>query len=199
MFIPSRSIYILRQFDGFPSKIKCELRRDARLLENSGFHCQKTAYESDILNLYNNLYIQKYSHYNPKFTNEFVTLMSENELLSFHVLKTAQDKTIAVSGHFDRQGIMTTPIVGYDFSYDKSYGLYRQISIKLFLEAKKHNYILNHSSGVGRFKMNRGAERYWEYRVIFTKEINFYRRLIYKVLQFVINKIGVPMMDKMKL
>jgi len=199
LFVPSRSIYILSQFDGFTSKITCELRRDAKLLEQSDFHFEKVFYESDIVKLYNNLYIQKYSHYNPKFKVEFTELTGNNKLIEYLVLKSASGNAVAVLGYFARQGVMTTPIVGYDFSYDKSAGLYRQISIKLFLEAKKHNNILNHSSGVGRFKMKRGAKRYWEYRVISTVGIGIYRRFIFKVLQFVINKIGVPMMDKMKL
>ena len=57
LFVPSRSIYILSQFDGFTSKITCELRRDAKLLEQSDFHFEKVFYESDIVKLYNNLYI----------------------------------------------------------------------------------------------------------------------------------------------
>jgi len=199
LFVPSRSIYILSQFEGFSSVTTCELRRDKKLLDESPFHFEKTSYDKDIIKLYNNLYIDKYSHFNPKFNNEFAKLAGGNELLEYYVLKKGNGENVASLGYFARQGIMTTPIVGYDFSYDKSVGLYRQLSIKLFSEAKENGYILNHSSGVGRFKMKRGAKRHWEYRVFYTKNINFYRRFIHKLLQLALNKVGVPMMDKKKL
>ena len=199
LFVPSRSIYVLSQFDEFRSDISYKIRKDIKLLDNSEFHFEKILYENNIIELYNNLYIKKYSHYNPKFNIEFAKLTGNNQLLNFFALKNAESNTVAILGYFVRQNIMTTPIFGYDFTFDKSTGLYRQLSIKLFLEGKKRGYILNSSSGVGRFKMERGAKRYWEYRVISTKGINIYRRFIFSALQFIINKIGVPMMDKMKL
>lgn len=199
VFIPSRSIYVVSRFEGFPSKIKCEIRRDKKLLDTSPFHFEKITYEDSIIQLYNNLYIQKYSHYNPKFNNEFARLVGTNGLMEFYALKDEKGETVGILGYFTRQGIMTTPMVGYDFAFDKAAGLYRQLSIKLFYEAKEHGYILNSSSGVGRFKMKRGADRFWEYRVIYTKSINLYRQMIFKILQVAICKIGVPMMDKKKL
>ncbi len=199
LFIPSRSIYIVNRYDGFPRRIKRELCRDQNLLNHSKFNFEKISYENSIIKLYNNLYIEKYSQYNPKFTNEFAKLLEHKNLLKFFALKDTDYTTVGVLGYFIRQGVMTAPMVGYDFTYDKSAGLYRQLTIKMFLDAKKHGYILNASSGVGQFKRNRGAERFWEYRVIYTKTINKYRRLIFKILQTVISKIGVPMMDKMKL
>jgi len=199
LFMPSRSIYILSEFDGFTRAAARELRKDIKFLACSAFHFEKILYEEDVVKLYNNLYIQKYSHYNPKFNDEFVKLTGNNRLLNYFALKNSEGETVAVLGYFVRQDIMTTPVFGYDFAFDKSVGLYRQLSIKLFLEAREHDYILNRSSGVGHFKMRRGAKRHWEYRAVYTAGIGTYRRFIFKTLQFVINKIGVPIMDKMKL
>ena len=130
-----------------------KLRKDIKLLNNSEFHFERISFENDIIELYNELYIKKYSHYNPKFNNEFTKLTGNNNLINFFALKNSEGKTVAVLGYFVRKNVMTTPIFGYDFTFDKSAGLYRQLSIKLFLEAKENGYILNSSSGVGRFKM----------------------------------------------
>lgn len=199
LFIPSRSIYIVKQYEKFSRKVRLDLSRDRNLLEHSPFYLEKIIYEDSIIELYNSLYIQKYSSYNPKFKKEFAELTGHNGLLDFYTLKNDKRETVGILGYFIRQGIMTAPIVGYDFSYDKSEGLYRQLTIKMFLEAQKHKHILHASSGVGHFKRNRGAERLWEYRVIYDKTVSKYRKAALKILQAVICKIGVPMMDKMKL
>ncbi|MCL2548539.1 MAG: hypothetical protein FWE76_05155 [Symbiobacteriaceae bacterium] len=199
LLLPSRSIYIVERFEGFPHKITRELSLDTRLLQRSGFHFERIEYESDIVRLYNNLYIQKYSHFNPKFSDEFTKLTGENSLINYYALKDTCNRTVAVLGYFVRQQIMTAPVFGYDFSFSQSAGLYRQLSIKLFLEAKVNGVVLHSSSGAGHFKRQRGAKRYWEYRVLYTESIGFYRRFVLKILQMVINRIAVPVMDKMKL
>ncbi len=199
LFLPSRSVYILDRFEGFPRSIRREIRWDTKLLHDCEFGFEDAICASDILALYNNLYIKKYSHYNPKFTSEYIAFTQERSLINYLPLIATDGKAAGIIGYFSRKGVMTTPILGYDFSYDKSVGLYRRLSIKLFYEAKENGQILHCSSGVGRFKMARGSERFWEYRVVCTENISRIKRLAFRLLQLIIARIGVPMMDKLKL
>jgi hypothetical protein len=199
LFLPARSVYILEQFEGFPRSIRREIRWDTKLLQTSGFHCADSIPDHEVVALYNQLYVDKYSQNNPKYNQELVKLTRERGLIRYIALKTAEGNAAGVLGYFARQGIMTTPILGYDFSYDKAVGLYRQLSIKLFWEAKEKGYVLHSSSGVGRFKMARGNRRYWEYRVVAVENTSVFTQTAFRLLRLIITKIGVPMMDKLKL
>jgi hypothetical protein len=146
-----------------------------------------------LADLYNALYIDKHSKQNPQLSAKFIELAVRENILTLKVLKK-DDRIDAVVGFFDRNGVMTSPLFGYDTSLPKEFGLYRLISTILTLEAKKKGVLLNQSSGAGSFKKLRKGEPHIEYMAVYTKHLPLKRRIPWKVLQKMVNSVGLLFM-----
>jgi hypothetical protein len=104
-----------------------QYKEDVRVLRKHGYEIVDGKVLSDeelarSLDLYNMLYLKKYSYYNPQFTFEFMKLARDNEILHLRALR--RDGQInAVMGFFIRNGAMTQPLFGYDTSLPQEEGL----------------------------------------------------------------------------
>jgi hypothetical protein len=204
--VPSRQIYLLptNQVDGLPSKARWLVKRDFSLLEKNGYAIvgPDELQSSDIprlVELYNALYLNKYSLCNPWFNERFMELARQARLLEIYALRHTETGRIdAVLGFFCREGIMTTPIFGYDTSLPQSTGLYRMLSAVLIRLALGSGHLLHESSGAAQFKRNRGARAVIEYTAVYDRHLPGYRRWGWSLLESVLNRIGVPMMRKYK-
>ena len=105
----------------------------------------------------------------------------------------------ALMGYFTRNGVMTSPLFGYDTEKPQSTGLYRMIATLLALEAKDKQHLLNHSAGAGSFKKLRRAEEVIEYMAVYNKHLSFFRRIPWAILRRTMNSIGVPFMKHYQL
>lgn len=148
--------------------------------------------------LYDALYIEKYSALNPQFTRRFVECAVAERWLDVHVLETGS-RVDAVVGFFRRNGVMTTPFIGYDTALPQSVGLYRQISVKLIDEAAAAGAILHQSSGASAFKRHRGAWPSIEYHVVFDRHLPVHRRVGWMALGSIGRRILVPMVRRYNL
>lgn len=83
-------------------------------------------------------------------------------------------------------------------SIDKKVGLYRMLSSLITEESIKHQFLLNQSAGAGHFKRYRGAKGEMEYTMIHTKHLSFKRKFSWKLLSFLVEKIGEPLVKKME-
>jgi len=202
--IASRSIY-LQQIEEdiekmYPKRIRKRIRQDLKALHESGYEIvdssSLTIENSErIVELYNMLYVSKYSSYNPQFTESFINNARENQLLTFFALQK-EGKIDGVIGYFKRNGMLTTPILGYDTSLPKETGLYRLCTILLYLQAKKEKVMIHRSSGVGDFKKNRGAEKHLEYNAVFYRHLSFHRRIPWYIVSFLANRCAAPLLRK---
>jgi hypothetical protein len=145
--------------------------------------------------LYDDLYLDKYSLYNPQFTEEFFRESLRQRWLELWALQ-AEGRIDAVLGFVERQGVMTTPMIGYDRSVPAERGLYRLISLKLIEEAERRGLILHQSSGASKFKMHRGSVGSIEYSYVFDRHLPRRRRLPWQVLAWMSNYIAVPLMKR---
>ena len=203
--IPSRQIYMLKPSDPHSTNAKARwlVKRDYRLLAKHGYevvnHTQLTQEDIPrILYLYNALYLEKYSYYNPQFTEQFLKLVLDERILELYALK--KDGQIdAVLGFFCRSGVMTTPLFGYDTSAPKQLGLYRMLSSVLLSIAENNGHLLHESSGAAEFKRNRGAVSAIEYSAVYDKHLNWQRKICWSLLGAILNRIGVPLLKKNKL
>lgn len=202
--IASRSIYLqqIKQEieETYPKHIRKRIRQDLKALEESGYEIADstslTSTDSErIVELYNMLYVSKYSTHNPQFTEAFINHTRENKLLTFFALKK-EGKIDGVIGYFKRNGMMTTPILGYDTSLPKEAGLYRLCTILLYEQAKRENLFIHRSSGVGTFKKNRGALKHLEYTAVFYRHLPFYRRIPWHIVSFLANRCAAPLLQK---
>jgi len=204
LMAPSRQVYM---FDDPESKY---LRRnnckwDLRLLT------QRTDYEtimpnqigsdcdSRIKRLYDMLYLEKYTPLNPHFTERLIQQWRESNAFRLYGLRSPQGTLDGIAGCFERGGVMTTPLVGYDTSLPRELGLYRMLITIVLQEAAKRQISLNLSSGASGFKRLRGAEPYIEYTAIYCEHLSRYRRMIWKTLSGLLTHVGARVLRELKL
>ncbi|WP_145323578.1 GNAT family N-acetyltransferase [Paenibacillus xylanexedens] len=203
--IPSRQIYLYRAYDpNFGnSKSRWLLKRDDQLLAKHGYEFVSAAdmTESDIpriVELYKLLYLEKYSYHNPQFTERFITAAMASGTLRIYGLRK-EGHLDAVMGYFCRNGIMTTPLFGYDTAIPQSVGLYRMLSACLIGQARENGHLLHESAGAAQFKRNRGAVADFEYSAVYERHLPWGRRWCWLLLDRLLNRVGVPLMRRMKL
>ena len=148
---------------------------------------------SRIQDLYRQLYIDKYSEFNPQFNVRFVEAAIAGGWLKFYGLEK-ENRLDAVCGFFQEAGSMTAPFIGYDRTLPEKLGLYRLISLKLIEEAEKRGLILNQSSGAASFKRHRGARAVIEYSLVYSRHLPFHRRLPWWFIRFITEAAVIPVM-----
>lgn len=203
--IASRQIYFInpQNTSSIKGKAKWLLKKDFRLLDQGKYE----VIDSDqillediprIEELYNALYLDKYSYKNPQFNQKFLALALKEKIFHIKVIKK-NGKIDGVIGFYVINGVMTTPLFGYDTDLPLKLGLYRMISAQLILEATERGLILNQSSGAAEFKRCRGGIANVEYNAVYYQHLPLYRQLIWRLLGLLINKIGIPLLKKYKL
>lgn len=162
-------------------------------------HEEMGDYLQEALNLYNLLYLKKYSKYNPQFTLEYFTKCHESRLIYFQGYKDQHGRLLTFSGLFQIENTITSPLVGYDTSAPQKQGLYIH-AINLIMEYKfKHQKLLNLSSGAPNFKKLRGGLPTIEYSLVYTAHLSLKRKLAWTILQFISNQIGIPLVKRYEL
>ncbi|MFN8674718.1 MAG: hypothetical protein U0457_21880 [Candidatus Sericytochromatia bacterium] len=151
-----------------------------------------------IRELYDFLYIDKYSPLNPTFNEEFINQTINNPLFTYKVLKK-DNEIYAVFGYIQRDGVITAPVFGYDTAMPQKDGLYRLTALQILEDALEKNYIVHMSSGVSKFKMHRGAEPSMEYNMVYVDHITKKQRLPWLALEKMTDNIIVPIMRKYQL
>jgi hypothetical protein len=148
-----------------------------------------------LIDLYNALYLHKYSYYNPQFTPAFVRLALANKLLTIKIL-CLNGRFDGVMGYFARNGVSTAPFFGYDTSLPKELGLYRLLTAQMSLDAIEAETLVHLSAGVGPFKRLRGGLPTIEYNLVYDRHLPAYRRRPWALLQSLMDKIAVPVIQK---
>lgn len=201
----SRQVYLLDagETGAQNSKARWLIKRDERLIASQGYeivrHEELTMADIPrITALYQALYLDKYSRYNPQFNERFFALALRERTLCLIALRK-EGRLDAVLGYFSRSGVMTTPVFGYDTSLPRETGLYRMLSAVLIREAQRLGMWLNESSGAAEFKRNRGAVGHFEYTAAYTRHLPPWRRGCWLVLAGLANRVGMPLMRKFKL
>lgn len=148
-----------------------------------------------IVDLYNLLYLEKYSRHNPQFTHKWVRLMMAEQLMRFTLL-VRDGRIDGVYGYFERNGVMAQPFLGYDTTLPRGTGLYRLLSALILLEAKRTGNLCHASSGVGRFKKLRGGIGAEEYNLVYLRHLPPARQRAWALIQWVLDTVAVPIIQK---
>jgi hypothetical protein len=203
--IGSRQIYLFNPQDlsSIGSKMRWRLKQDFNLIEKQGYE----VIDGDLLSpaeiprlveLYKALYLEKYCDNNPQFNAHFLELALKHKTLQIRVLRKA-GKIDGVLGFYEINGVMTTPVLGYDPNLPQSVGLYRMLSAQLTTETIKRGIILHQSSGAASFKRFRGFVGTIEYSAVYYRHLAVYRQLVWRLVGLLVNRIAVPLMKKYKL
>lgn len=179
----------------FKSDLKLLRLTDYEIIDENKLSCDDIP---RILALYQALYREKHSSFSPDLNHHFFDLAIKNKLLYIKALKK-DGRIDAVVGYYHRQGVMTSPVFGYDTERPQKEGLYRMISTLLILEAKDNKMWLNHSAGAGSFKKLRRAAEMIEYMAVYCDHLPFSRKIPWIILNVVMNKIGIPLMKRYQL
>lgn len=192
-FLLCRDIYYTDTQSPEPFKARMT-KSDLKLLNNTEY----SIVENDkipefslerIASLYQMLNIDKYSACNPQYTSELLNLM--RSISGFNLKAWMKDHEVhAVLGYYTQDGIVTSPLFGYDTSLPQETGLYRQISAALLKDAKNNAHFLHQSSGAGHYKLLRKAVKDLEYTAVYIKHLPKARQLPWKALLVGMNKLG---------
>lgn len=175
-----------------------QFKEDARVLRNHGYEIleNKSLTDADlerILELYEMLYLKKYSYFNPQFTLEFLKLARDEETLHLRALRR-DGRIDAAMGFFVRNGVMTQPLFGYDTSLPEQ-GLYRLLTLITLREGLQRGLLVHASGGVGKFKKMRGGVSTIEYNAVYMKHLPKSRQRPWKLIK-AISKYAVPYFQK---
>jgi len=147
---------------------------------------------------YDDLYIQKYSIINPQFTYSFFEKSIQKKWLSYLFLKKG-NQIEACFGYINKNGIMTSPIIGYNFELPQKVGLYRLISLEIVREGVRKNLIIHSSSGASHFKKVRGAESSFEYNLVFYDHLSFKHKIPWRTLMGLTKYVAEPILKQFEL
>jgi len=151
-----------------------------------------------IRDLYEALYRVKYSNYNPDYKESLIKIWLKTNFMDFKLLRQ-EDKIVGVTAFFKRNGILTTPFIGYDQEIPISEGLYRFLNLRLMEEAISEGLILNMSSGAAHFKRLRGGTSCLEYNVVRYHHHPWSQKIPWKIYHQVSQKIAIPAIQKYQL
>ncbi|HVD97856.1 MAG TPA: hypothetical protein VNB90_06595 [Cytophagaceae bacterium] len=149
--------------------------------------------------LYNKLYLEKYSPLNPQYNLLFFQEAYQSGMIRFYGYIDKQQTLKAFSGIFESETTITSPLVGYDTSAPQKEELYIHASQLVFKQMLETDQVLNLSSGAASFKRLRGGQPHIEYSAIYCKHLPKDRQRLFRILKFITNKIGVPILKKYKL
>ncbi len=204
--IPSRQVYL---FDGRAGRNAAFLshhntQMDATLLRRTDYQIVTASELKDddyprLEHLYNLLYLDKYCPLNPQFSAEWLRRGQRDGWLELTALRTAEGSIDAVLGWFSQDDILTAPMVGYDTALPQKKGLYRLITQLCLQATVERQCLLNFSSGAAHFKRLRGGQAEIEYSMVYVSHLSPQRQRIWRVLGSLLQWIGVPLMQRLKL
>ncbi|MDQ0229981.1 GNAT family N-acetyltransferase [Metabacillus malikii] len=205
VFLPSRFVYISEPADIMHArkKVRNTLKRDKKLFCNQEFeiiyHDEFTREDlSRAKQLYDKLYLEKYSYNNPQFSEQYILSTHRERALIYMGLKR-NGILEGVFGSKIYQNKMANPVLGYNTDLPKEKGLYRMLRYLAVNESIKHDRKYHQSAGVGRFKYDRGARGYPEYTAIYIHHLSKSKILFWKSLSFLLNHFAIKIVDKKKL
>ncbi len=168
--------------------------------KNKTYHWTSTHDLSDqeierVRGLYEALYREKYSCYNPAYTEALIKIWLESDFMEFKFLRK-EEQIVGVTAFLKQNGILTTPFIGYDQNIPLEEGLYRFLNLKLMEESIQEGLMLNMSSGAAHFKRLRGGTTFLEYNVVFFKHLPWYRHLPWKIYYQLSERFAIPTIKK---
>jgi Acetyltransferase (GNAT) domain len=189
--LPARIVYLFDFASLEERKKKNHYKKDMKLLATTTLECSNNCFnDADFLvmqKLFEALYIEKHSSQNPRFGAEFIRKAYESGFLELYAYR--QDgKIIAFIGALEMEGVISTPMLGYDTSLPQEMGLYRLLCAKLHLVAEDRRMDINFSSGAGDFKKLRGAKPVLEYTAVYAKHLPFYKQKTLELLSKILDK-----------
>jgi hypothetical protein len=198
IIVPSRQVWVVDDL-ARDWKKRNEYGNDRRLVARSPLAVSDLERIDDaeaarIADLYAMLYVGKYSALNPIFTPAFIQVSASSGMISYRVARDPGGAIVAVAGMWERAGVMTPPVVGYDTARPRSDGLYRIASWMFMERAMESGWRLHGSAGAAHFKRLRGARPVIEWNAYYGAHLSAARRRSVEALAILLRRFVVPVM-----
>lgn len=178
---PSRQVYV---FDGKQAGSWMARRNnqlDQKLLDSTPLrwvtHDDLSAADATrMAELYSQLYLHKHSRWNLAYQPAYFARALEHHWLTLGGFRDEQDHLVAFIGMFARDGVLTTPVLGYDTTLPKRMGLYRLLMAQVLRQTATSGVLLNLGAGAADFKRMRGGEVEMEWHGFYARHLSWWRR-----------------------
>lgn len=203
--VPSRQVYIFnKKLKDFTKTHNLRMDKklydkDVRFLKVGNDEIKESDY-ARIVELYNLLYLDKYSKFNPAFTVDYMKQAHALGFIKLFGLRNSEGILDGIVGCYDRHQTTTAPIVGYNTALPAPFGLYRMLMYHVISRADRLGLILNLSSGASNFKLLRGGVPFIEVSAVYTSHLhNLSQKLTWRVLAFILTYVVGPILKYYKL
>ncbi len=195
---PSRQIWVVDDLARDWAK-RNDFGNDRRLVARSplavsDLQSVEAADAARIADLYAMLYVGKYSALNPVLTPAFIRASADSGMMTYRVARDPGGTIMAVAGMWERGGVMTPPVVGYDTARPRLEGLYRIASWMFMERAMAAGWRLHGSAGAAHFKRMRGARAIIEWNAYHAAHLSPARRRAVGALATLLKRFVVPVM-----
>jgi hypothetical protein len=146
-----------------------------------------------IVDLFNQLYLVKYSRRNPHLTPEGLIRLAKTGFLEVCVLRFRQPisagecrgRIVAFSACSTTDGVRTASFIGYDVAGNVDKDLYRLVMMLVRCTLIRDGVRkCHHSGGANAFKRNRGATSAVEYIAVFVDHLPLFKQLPWRVAKW---------------
>ena len=199
--IPARRVYLYDNL-GQAWKKKSLVRRERKKLHGSTFlsvlpeDLKETDFKT-IHSHYEQLFLEKHSHLNPQLSLEYIYKLHHYSIVEFHGLRCPEsEKLVGSFGIFERNSIMTVPIIGYELKKGKNQAVYRLLISRILELAEERNHFLNLSSGAGPFKSLRGGQPEIEFTAIYFRHMGMIKRTALSAFVWLSKRITPRVLEK---
>lgn len=180
------------------------MRADARLLRRRDLQfCDNAAITAAdaprIAALYAQLYLGKYSRWNPAYHPAMIARWQQLGLLTLEGWRDGDGQLQCIAGLFGTEQAVTTPIVGYDTQAAQRMALYRTLTATSYRHARASGRHLNLSAGAAQFKRLRGGIAAIEYSAVWAPPQARRTRTLLGLLGLLTRHLGEPVMRRYRL
>lgn len=202
VLIASRQVWLYPDLDA-AARLP-NMRADARLLARDDLHwCDNAAISAEdaprIAQLYAQLYLGKYSRWNPDYRPQMIADWHRDGLLRLEGWRDDAGQLQCIAGMFGTERHVSTPIVGYDTAAPARLALYRTLTATSYRQARLSQRHLNLSAGAARFKRLRGGQAAIEYSAVWAPPQARRTRALLHTLGLLTRRLGEPLMRHYRL
>lgn len=193
----SRAIYIYDPDDNHTKNERKDLKKDMKRFIKSGYIFTSEIHKhefSQLISLYEQVYLDKYSEFNPHYKEEFFKFLYEKMDLTWFVIKD-NERILSFMGVSQTDNVLFPAYFGMDQSVK---GLYFMTSGLLYHFAKENGYKVNNSAGAKDYKLARGSRPYLEYHYVYFKHLSTIPYIGYRLFTSIATPLGNYLLKKLQ-
>lgn len=181
-------LYDPEEKSSYSYNMRKTFRKDLRLMEKHNLRLipSEQVLESHyprILELYEMLYVEKYTKYSPRYTVEYIKHTHQNKIVDY-VLLEHEGVIEGYFSYFTFNHSMMNCLFGYNVASPISHDLYKLLTRLVLEESEKLGLILNDGSGGDAAKIRRGLKPSSEYMGLYSHHLPMPRRLLWNSVAY---------------